>query len=107
MEKIVLLPEVINRLNELINILYTKEYFGFIESSFSYVDNIYDFIYTVPTLPCKETSNQKFGKFYCSYKVNRNTTWYITFDKEDERYIVQYITNNHTEEYPYFISKIK
>ena len=32
---------------------------------------------------------------------------YITFNKKDDRFIVQYITNNHTEEYPYFISKIQ
>ena len=107
MEEIILLPEVVKKLNELINTLYDQEYFSFIENSFSYVDSIYDFIYTIPTLPFKETGNQKFGKFYCSYKVNRNTTWYITFDKKDERYIVKYITNNHAEEYPYFISKIK
>lgn len=106
MEKIVLLPEVINRLNELINILYKKEYFGFIESSFNYVDDIYDFIYSLHTLRYKETANRKFGQYYCSYKANRNTTWYVTFDKQDDRFIVQYITNNHTEEYPYFISKI-
>lgn len=107
MEKIILLPEVINKLNELINILYQKEYFSFIEGSFSYVDNIYDFIYTIPTLRYKETANKKFGQYYCSYKANRNTTWYITFDKQDDKFIVQYITNNHTEEYPYFISKIQ
>ena len=107
MEKIILDPEVVNKLNELINILYDEEYFSFIESSFNYVDSIYDFISTIPTLPHKQTANKKFGKYYCSFKANRNTTWYITFDKLNEKFIIQYITNNHTEEYPYFISKIK
>jgi len=106
-EKIILLPEVIYKLNELINILYEKEYFGFIESSFKYVNDIYDFIHSLPTLHYKETANKKFGEYYCSYKANRNTIWYITFDKKGDRFIVQYITNNHTEEYPYFISKIQ
>ena len=107
MEKIILLPEVIEKLNELINTLYKKEYFSFIENSFNYVEAIYDFIYTIPTLPYKETANNKFGGYYCSYKANRNTTWYITFDKKDDRFVIQYITNNYTEEYPYFISKIQ
>ena len=107
MEKIILLPDVVDKLNELIFILYKKEYFSFIENSFNYVDDIYDFIYTIPTLRYKETANKKFGEYYCSYKANRNTTWYITFDKKDDRFIVQYITNNHTEEYSYFISKIQ
>ncbi|MCY7290785.1 MAG: hypothetical protein LH615_01245, partial [Ferruginibacter sp.] len=64
MEKIILLPEVIYKFNELINILYEKEYFGFIESSFNYVNDIYDFIHSLPTLNYKENANKKFGEYY-------------------------------------------
>ena len=107
MEEVIILPELEDKLFDLVTILYKENYFSFLESSLSYVDNIVNFIYTIPTLQFKEAANKKFGKYYCSYKANRNTTWYITFDKQDERFIIQYITNNHTEEYPYFISKIK
>ncbi len=44
MEEIILLPEVISKLNQLVNTLYEKEYFGFIDSAFNYANNIYDFI---------------------------------------------------------------
>lgn len=107
MEEVIILPELEDKLFDLVSILHKENYFSFLESSLSYVDNIINFIYTIPTLRFKETAHDKFGKFYCNFKANRNTTWYITFDKKDEKYIIQYITNNHTEEYPYFISKIK
>ena len=107
MEKIIVLPEVIYQLNKLVNILYDKEYFGFVDSAFDYADSIYNFIFEIPNNPHKQASNNKLGVFYSSYKANRNTTWYISFDKEDDRYIVQNITNNHCADYAYVISIIK
>ena len=81
--------------------------FGFIESAFKYANNIYDFIYTIPQQRYKLTANKKLGTYYCSFKANRNTTWYITFDMQDNRYIIQDITNNHSADYAYFIATIK
>ncbi len=107
MEEIILLPEVISKLNQLVNILYEKEYFGFIDSAFNYANNIYDFIYTIPQQRYKLTANKKLGTYYCSFKANRNTTWYITFDKQDNRYLIQDISNNHSADYAYFIATIK
>lgn len=106
MEEVIILPELEDKLFDMVSIFYEEEYFGFLDSDLVYIDNIVNFIYKIPTLRYKETANKTFGEYYCSYKANRNTTWYITFDKQDDRFIVQYITNNHTEEYPYFISKI-
>jgi hypothetical protein len=106
-EEVILLPEVIFKLNQLVNILYDEEYFGFMDTAFNYADNIYDFIYTIPKQQYKFTSNKKLGTYYCSFKANRNTTWYITFDKQEEKYIVQNITNNHSADYAYFIANIK
>ena len=107
MEEVIILPELEDKLFNMVSLFYEEEYFGFLVSALAYIDNIVNFIYSIPTLRYKETANNKFGEYYCSYKANRNTTWYITFDKQDDRFIVQYITNNHTEEYPYFISKIQ
>ncbi len=107
MEKIILLPEVIFQLDKLLRELYENDYFGFIDSAFTYTDSIYDFIFKIPNNPYKKTSNNKLGVFYSSYKANRNKTWYISFDKEDDRYIVQNITNNHCADYAYVISIIK
>lgn len=35
-----------------------------------------------------------------------NTTWYATFDKENEYFIIRNVINNHTKDYPDFISSI-
>ena len=77
MEKIEILylPEVKEYLNELILILFQKEYFGFIENSFEYVDNIVDFIeYNLPTFPYKKTPENllNLGSKYIFYKANQN-----------------------------------
>lgn len=53
MEKVILLPEVIYQLNQLVKSLYEKEYFGFIDSALDYTDMIYDFIFSIPHNPYK------------------------------------------------------
>lgn len=103
MEKIVILPELENKLFELVFILHDKEYFGFVDSAITYVDSIIDFIYTIPKLRHKKTKNYKYGAYYCSYKPNRTTTWFICFDFEDNIYLIRNITNNHTKEYTQII----
>lgn len=45
------LLEVEDYLNELAYLLFQKECFGFIESSFNYVDKIVDFIKYLPGFP--------------------------------------------------------
>ena len=30
------------------------------------------------------------------YKANANTTWYIFFNQDEQRFVVKFITNNHT-----------
>lgn len=94
------LPEVEDYLNDLTYLLFQKEYFGFLESSFKYVDNIVDFIeFNLSTFPAKRTPEHllRNGSYYIFYKANANTTWFIFFEKLDHRYLVTYITNNHSE----------
>ena len=69
------------------------------DSAKEYVRIIFDFIYTIPDQHRKRTKNSKLGFWYCKYKHNHNTTWYITFDLEDDIFLIKDITNNHTEEY--------
>jgi hypothetical protein len=102
--KVILLPLLEDKLFDIVFMLYNKEYFGFIESAFNYVDEIVNFIYTIPTLKHKRTKNKKHGAYYCRYKPNKNTTWYITFDIEDDLYLIKNITNNHSKDYPRFIA---
>ena len=74
--------EAIFYLDELIVVLYVKEYFGFIESAEVYVERIYDFIddnienFTQRTTPI---NLKKFGPNYIFFKINPRTTWYIFF----------------------------
>jgi hypothetical protein len=103
MEKVVITGFAIDKLETLIDTLYEKGYFGFYTEAQHVVSKIIDFIYTVPVQRKRPTINSKYGKFYCRYKANDNTTYYVCFDAVDELYIVKNIINNHTWEYPYYI----
>jgi hypothetical protein len=99
MEKIVILPALESKLFDLVFTLYDNEYFGFVENALAYVDKIVDFMYSIPALRHKKTKNYKYGTYYCSYKSNRSTTWFVCFDFEDDIYLIKNITNNHSKEY--------
>ena len=99
--KILISIEAVNYLDELIEILYRKEYFGFIESAEIYVANIYEFIETsIDRFPPKESpvQLQYYGKQYIFFKINAQTTWYIFFESEANNYLITHITNNHSKE---------
>lgn len=95
------------KLKNLVTILYDEGYFGLHENALAYVNAIYDFIYTVPKRTLRMTSNIESGTYYCHYKPNRRTTWYILFDIENEDYLIRNVFNNHSPEYPQFISGLK
>jgi hypothetical protein len=104
MEQIEVTPFVEDKLKELVTILFNNEYFGFIDSSIEYVNNIVDFLYTIPTLKHKKCNIEKDGAFYCKIKENPKTTWFVTFDKVNEIYIIKNIYNNHSNEYAAFVA---
>lgn len=88
-------------MNELIFILYTQQYFGFIESAESYIDKIYDAIeIAIQYKQYKKTPLELIlhGYYYVSYKANKHTTWYAFFNKRENKYLIRYITNNHQKE---------
>ena len=107
MEKIILSREIIIALEDLVDILLDDEYYGFLDSAEDYVNKIYDFIYSIPNQPYKQTKNNLLGIFYCCYKYSNRTTWYITFNKENETYLIKNIANNHSKEYAEFIANIQ
>ena len=99
--KIELLPEVIIFLNELVELLFYKEYFGFEDAAQFYVQNIYDFIENdLINFPHKSTPKKlkHFGPNYVFYRPNNRTTWYIFFEKSNNRYLISHLTNNHVKE---------
>ncbi len=102
--KILFIDEAATSLDSLVEILYHKEYFGFIESSETYIDKIYDFIYeNIQNFPRKTTPKQLsgYGRNYIFYKINPRTTWFIFFEKNQDNYLITDIINNHCEEAKY------
>jgi hypothetical protein len=99
--KVIITPKVIDFLDDLVRVLYKKEYFGFIESAEDYVAKIYDSIdENIQLSFCKTTplKLKYLGSNYIFYKANNRTTWFIFFEKQNNNYLVTGILNNHCEE---------
>jgi hypothetical protein len=103
--KVILLPEVIEYLEDLSVILYEKKYFSFDTTAFDYVLELYDdIVLTLPIRLHKSAPNyfDRYGKnmHYATFRKNKQTTWYAFFTKYNENgetiYLVRYIANNHT-----------
>ena len=103
MPKIHIDKKVDLKIKDLINALYYKGYFGFMDTCIEYALNIFDFIETIPDLKRKLTANQDLGKYYASYKANKQTTWYIIYDTDEEVFIIRNIFNNHEADYADYI----
>ena len=91
-------------LDDLIYKLFTKEYFGFIESSEDYTDKIVDFMdENIERFPSRKTPTKLkyFGNYYIFYKINPRTTWFIFFEKDGDDFLITRIINNHCEEAKY------
>jgi len=95
------LPEVTDYLEELAKNLYEQNYFGSKDASKEYVGKIIDYVFNyIGILPDKKAPAQfnRYGKNmkYLSYRANKQTTWYVFFQKHDEYFLVRYITNNYS-----------
>jgi hypothetical protein len=99
--KVVFTPHVIDFLDDLVRVLYKKEYFGFIETAEEYVLKIYDAVPENIKLSTHKVSLKNLkhlGSNYIFYKANNRTTWYIFFEKRNQNYLITGIINNHCEE---------
>lgn len=102
--KVLFLPEVRMYFQELQDILFEKEYFGFEESAVQYVR---DLIFAIEdTLPVKmhKAAPSYFDRYgrnmqYAVFRKNAHTQWYVFFNTyrvDDEVvFLVRYISNNH------------
>jgi len=102
--KVLFLPEVRQYFQELEDILFEKEYFGFEDHAIQYVrELIYEIENTLPVRTCKKAPPyfNRYGKnlYYASFRKNKATQWYVFFTRYRERdemiYLVRYISNNH------------
>jgi len=92
--------DVLLFLDELIDILIEKGYFSFYEYSAQYIEDLVNYVKNnITTKPHKPAPVHfsKYGSnlFYITYNHNKQTTWYIFFQKTDSLYFIRYITNNH------------
>jgi hypothetical protein len=105
MEKIIFVSsDVVAFLKQLVWTLYSEEYFGFEESAHEYVEKLRKTIYNdLPGLIHYETPQElrKYGRYYVKLKSNKRTMWYVFFDKYENRYLVEFITNNHAPQSEY------
>ena len=104
-EKVVVANSALDYLHNLVYALYDKEYFGFLDAAEEYVNNIYDTIINdLPKLTHHKTPTEltRHGKHYITIKGSKRTTWYVIFNKKDNRFSVKLITNNHSPEAAYF-----
>ena len=103
--KVTILPDVLEYLEEIVFILFEKQYFSDLKSSMRYVDDLIDDI--KDTLPRKmhKSAPSYFnrygeGMYYAAFKKSKRTSWYAFFriyEVNGERiYQVRYIANNHT-----------
>jgi hypothetical protein len=92
--------DVLTYLDELIDILIDAGYFSFYDTAVQYIEDLVNYIEAnIAILPYKLASAHfsKYGDnlLYITYKRNRQTTWYVFFQKIDSFYLIRYITNNH------------
>jgi len=102
--KVVALPEVRQYLNELIEILYEKDYFSYLESSENYVEQLFDDIKTTLHNRPKRYAPvyfDRYGKnmYYSIFRKSPRTQWYVFFNvyanNNETIYLIRYISNNH------------
>jgi hypothetical protein len=104
--QIVIPVHVEQQLIRLYDLLYRQGYFSYKENALNYVNGIREFIKQIPNLPKRPLKDKKFGQYFRKYVPNRKTTWFISFEEENGKYLITYITNNHSDDYDLFIRAI-
>ena len=105
MAKITVTPEVQHQLHDLLEVLVNKHYFSFLENAEAYVDALVDFMHTIPNQQIKAT-NSTYAQWYCSFRPNKQTQWFMLFDIDDDHYIIKKIFNSYSKDYPELIRSI-
>lgn len=100
--KVIFHPSVVECLDRLGKQLFDTGYFGFRENAVQYVRKMVDYITVyVPWYSANPAPDyfEKYGTCmkYITYNSTKQTTWYIFFQQMGNRYLVRYISNNHTE----------
>jgi hypothetical protein len=98
LEKVVLYSKEIEfYLNDLIDILYHKEYFSYSENAENYVFDLKEEIENRISTSVHYLSPTQFSnlaKNYIVVSVSKRTSWYVFFDKKDKFRMVKEWTYN-------------
>jgi hypothetical protein len=92
--------DVLKYLDELSDILIDAEYFSSYDASYQYVEDLVNYVEKNIAIQSYKFAPSHFSKYgsnllYITYRRNRQTTWYVFFQKFDSFYFIRYITNNH------------
>ncbi len=101
MGEVIFSNQVLQELEDLALVLFHEEYFGYVESAFSYVDKLIDYVeVNINTFPHKKTPVKllHLGSHYIFYTSNPRTTWYLFFELRNFNYLITGILNNHCAE---------
>ena len=104
MAEIIIQPLVHYKLTKLLKAIHHAKYFGTKAGAKAYVNLLIAFINNIPKERSRKTKFKTHGEWYCVYKPNKKTSYFITFNKKDKRFIIKNIFNNHSPDYPIFIS---
>lgn len=104
--KVVFLPETLGYFNELVTLLYEKEYFRFEASARDYVESLISDIETSLHIRTAKTVPPHFNRYgkrmqYATFSKSKATQWYMFFTVYQSQgeivYLVRHISNNHTD----------
>ncbi|MDR3220067.1 MAG: hypothetical protein LBU22_14035 [Dysgonamonadaceae bacterium] len=98
--KIVLTDNVDIFFEELLRILFEKEYFGFLDAAKAYHDRLAFYINKYIGILQGKDAPPYFNRYgsnlkYITYRANKATLWYIFYQQWDNVYLIRHITNNH------------
>ena len=100
--KVIIPKEIITYLMDLADTLFEKDYYSYIEYANILIDDILDFIHTLPHAPhynLSHTAEMRFNRYgkdlqyaFFKRKSSKHTTWYVFFNRKGDRYIIRYIS---------------
>ncbi len=96
---VILKPAAIEYLDSLVINLFENDYFIYKENAINYVDKILQQIYFEIHLFTHFKSPivlLMYGSYYVKIKGSKRTVWYVFFNKFENKFLVKYISNNHT-----------
>ena len=102
--KVLAKPDIIEYLDNLVDILFQKEYFSYAEDAMDYVDELRNDIKTKLHAKLHKPAPAHFDSYgknmeYAVFRKNRQTAWYVFFtthwENGEKIYLVRYIANNH------------